>query len=747
MLTNSNHFSFNFVDLRWGRPPVPILPRAFCRKFGSEPAPAWVLVDLRLDANTTIADLCGNWWVRVGQVTPRVGHYANVLLATRCNDMGKVKCFDRTWPRGLSLEDIPFGVRVLNRLRQGGYLENPAALMDVTFAELLRIEGLGTKSLLELTCMTDAAIDIHEQTSAEIATVTGGLETGNTTSLGEGDAGSVALLGAILDEPWADQISDQDPRFAAMLPSGPGTLEDCVERILADPAVASKEVAQLLVELPSIRRRVADIQAMTLEDSLMNLLLAATGVKGPRFDAIVGRLGWAGADPKTLQECGTSLGVTRERFRQIESKVLKRLPSHSVFLPQLDLALDLIERGSPMMVDEAAALVAAHGISRMPFSTASILETARLLGRLTALKVRWVRGQQIVGSEPGNASLSKTIRVARALAGRGGVASVFQVVDRRATESLSSVPSVDPLPTEDEVRRILHSESTCELLDDDWFWFTDLPAGRNRLENLAKKMLCVASPQSHVSIREGVRRAFTYRSKTDVKYRSLVVPPVAVMKRFFQRHPDFRIEGEQVAVVGPLNYRDLLGEGEKVITEVLRAISSGVLDRKSLTDECVARGLNSNTVSVYTSYSPVLEHLGLDLWKLRGVQVDPAAVEAVREQNQMRPKENRLIDFGWSPDGKLWIAWRLPGSTNTLVLGVPGAVRRYLTNVSFQALFKDGARNCGQISINEGGVSYGYGPFLRLSGGDEGDTLLAEFDLSSRCVILSVGDVTVLEQG
>ena len=37
------------------------------------------------------------------------------------------------------------------------------------------------------------------------------------------------------------------------------------------------------------------------------------------------RFGWEGEPPKTLQEVGDEIGVTRERIRQIESKSLKKL--------------------------------------------------------------------------------------------------------------------------------------------------------------------------------------------------------------------------------------------------------------------------------------------------------------------------------------------------------------------------------------------------------------------------------------
>jgi len=247
------------------------------------------------------------------------------------------------------------------------------------------------------------------------------------------------------------------------------------------------------------------------------------------------------------------------------------------------------------------------------------------------------------------------------------------------------------------------------------------------------------------AVREGVRRVFRWRSSTNVRYRSLTVPPQSVLARFLERHPDFLLDGESTTSVKPLDYRKLLGQGEQALVDALRTVSSGVVDRRTLVEECLSRGINENTLSVYTSYSPILEHIGIDLWQLRGVRVDPAAVEAVREQNALRPRETRMQDFGWSSDGKLWAAWTLPAFTGSLVLGIPGAIKRYLSNQSFAARPKDVDRDVGRISINDAGISYGYQPFHRYIGADEGDLLLAEFDLAKSQVVLSINDDRMLE--
>ena len=192
-------------------------------------------------------------------------------------------------------------------------------------------------------------------------------------------------------------------------------------------------------------------------------------------------------------------------------------------------------------------------------------------------------------------------------------------------------------------------------------------------------------------------------------------------------------------------FRDLRGPGEQVIVESLRTSATGVLDRKGLIDTCLPRGINENTLSVYTTYSPILEHLGLDLWKLRGVLVDPVSVEAVRSQNQLRPRETRLLDQGWTSEGKLWIAWRLPSTSGQMVLGVPGAINRFLNSRSFRLVEKESGKEFGNVSITEGGTSYGYGQYLRYIGADEGDTMLAEFDFATQDVEISLADSELLE--
>src|SRR5262245_33742495 len=96
---------------------------------------------------------------------------------------------------------------------------------------------------------------------------------------------------------------------------------------------------------------------------------------------------------------------------------------------------------------------------------------------------------------------------------------------------------------------------------------------------------------------------------------------------------------------------------------------------------------------------------------LRGVRVDPAAIEAVREANVARPRERRVMDHGWTCEGHLWVAVRVPYYTASFVFGMPGAIRRFVAGRDFPAVDEKGTPY-GTVRVSEEGTSHGYGAFL-----------------------------------
>ena len=273
-----------------------------------------------------------------------------------------------------------------------------------------------------------------------------------------------------------------------------------------------------------------------------------------------------------------------------------------------------------------------------------------------------------------------------------------------------------------------------------------IPDIKERVRNVSHKMLSVAAPIELAFLREGVRREFRYRKYRGLRTWPLIVPPRSVLMSYFKGHSEFEILSDSlISPVSPLDYRSELALNERILVDALRSTPACVLDRASFWKECTRRHMNENTFSLYLSYSPVIVHYGLDVWSLRGVHVDPAAIEAVRSANALRPKEKRVLDHGWSPEGHLWLAARLPARHTGFVLGVPSAIRQYIVGREFPAKDENG-QSFGNIRINDQGMSYGFGPFLRQRGADQDDMLMIEFDLVNSDATLRLGDEEILDE-
>lgn len=714
----------------WGSRPLPLLPSALRRLWGEERLPIWMADELRLSRAATYADLDGDVWEHTPSVSRRVLTVLSNMLRGRLADAAPLRFLEfDVWPESVSLKSAPLSTRSTNALGAAGLLDRPHDLVHMTLGNLMRISAIGSRSALEIACTAEALLQAYGEILSQQDHVSMAIPVADWAN----------QLAAAANRPWVDLISERDPRFAALIPRGEGTIGERIEMYLSEPAAINSIVkgTELTNAIERIQQEVTHVEEQSLEESLLYLLKAGSKKRRNQLEALMPRFGWNGNPPQSLEGAAKLLGVTRERVRQIEERFLRSLPA-SIFLPKLDAAITTLENAAPLPVAQAERLLVEKGICRTPFSMESLVNTVRILDRETDLAIDDLRNKdRIVVASNSSVAARSVATVARKLAGMAGVASVFQVASvlNEGGQSLSP----------DEANKILASMSNVEFLNEDWFWVVDLPIRRNRLANVAKKILSVAFPQTISSIREGVRRAFLYRSKTQVRYESLTTPPSDVLAAFFRHSPEFRVDNDRVSLIQPLTYLSELGEVDRAFVDVLRSAATAVLDRRSIVEACVARGLNENSVSTFLTYSPIIEHLGTDVWKLRGVRVDPAAIEALREANASVTSERRLLNFGWRADGKLWIAARLPYNTSGVVLGIPSTIKRYLLDRKFTAIDRTSRSFCGDISINEAGSSFGYGAFFRFSGADPGDVLLAEFDLAKNQVELSLVDELILD--
>jgi hypothetical protein len=318
--------------------------------------------------------------------------------------------------------------------------------------------------------------------------------------------------------------------------------------------------------------------------------------------------------------------------------------------------------------------------------------------------------------------------VARREAGRVGVSNIEEV--HAELEARGQRFSADV------VSRILHSSDRVHFLHEDWFWMPGITSDRNRLRNVSQRMLSVTPRLDVPTLRQGVRRHYQFR-------RIDTVPPVAVLTAFYDAHPEFVLHADgTVSSAGRLDYRKELGDVEEVFVEVLRASPTGLMDRAELEEAVTGRGVNVSTFSVFTTYSPILDHPATNVWSLRGQAVDPAELEALRGVLATRTRRRRTLAYGWNEDGTLQLTV-VVGDVGSPVFGIPSAIARYVAGRRFPALTQDGVP-AGTVVVDDGGASWGYGPFFRRRGAEPGDALTLRFDLVAETVVLSLEDDTVL---
>jgi hypothetical protein len=702
------------------------LPESLRNLWSQEALPDWVIEELGLVEGATSASLGVEAWARYPHdVLPdSVQRFLINIVAMRRAAIANIRVFVRPWPRSLDPSLLTWSNRTRNCLEKAGILSDASRLSAISFGELLSIPALGAVSVLDFSCVAEAAFAPSHQLARDEGTAVSG--------------DPATLLLEAIDAPWSSQVSSQDPRFSDLLTTGHLTVFERLEQLTTEPEDPPIAEMQLASSLSAVRERRSKISSLSLEAALADFVEKLTGYKGLRLRALLRRLGCDGGEPATLEEAAAVLDITRERMRQIHKRFTDRLPSHQVFMPQIDAAIEVLRQAAPLGIDRAAALLQAKGISAQPFHPRSLLAAAEFCSRPQPFEIESSIGAPRVIVEARREFERATLSIACRQAEASGATNIQEIAAELGSRGYANVDH-------EAIRRFLSHCPELEFLSLDWLWHKGGIPDRNRLRNVTRKMLSVTSPINVSEVREGVHRHYKIRRTRGISSWPLVTPPRAILQELYRVHPEFSIDADgMVGSVEKLEYSSELNATERVLFDVLRSSPACLLDRSSLARRCFDSGMNPNTFSQYLTSSPVITHVGTDMWSLRGTKIDAAAVEALREANAARPNERRIIDHGWTERGELWLAARLPEDASHFVLGIPSAIRRYLVGREFPATDENGVV-AGTVRVNDEGTSYGYSPFLVRRGADADDILFITFRLVEKSSLLRLIDDEDLE--
>ena len=719
--------------------------------------PSWVGDIVGLDSGANFQDLPKEILVDSKAEDKALTHFITTLLNRKLRDrsLRKTKCFPHSrlvLDKDL-VESLKMTVRTSNGLSK--YIQSVNAeinVSDITFGDLADIEHLGSKSILEFL----NTIEAHD---SSISLVSGNHDQ-QVDLLDESpiDNEIISLIQRLETHPDLEQIFRGDTRFPSLnisLPMSNYQRGSNLKSLLAEVVEVYKdwsypEKLRLKELLSPLEGTITSIEEMEADISLKHLIaIHYPRAKPANLEAVHNRFGLNIKGILTLEECGQMAGLTRERIRQIESKIVKgisEMPGDGkIFMPSFWRAADELNKEKGNTIESIASKMMSLGLCKAPISVNGFLFFSDLLrgGKLKLVIETLKNGNKILAADGLN--LGGIFVQLPKLYSRNGVASLKLAYDYVSEDIVGA--------DYEDIVSIISSSGMWRSLDLDKCWW--VPANpeeiaRNRLINVAKKALSVASSVSAADLKDGYDRLAIYRNSSGSIYsedptKNIVVPPEKIILEFFKQIPNFNISGELITYDGFLDYTQELGRTEIALVETILESENGVVSRTNLLKGGIDKGVNEASLNSYITYSSVIKHAGVDMHQVIGNSVDAGTLLAHKESVSQKGKKSKRVLLGDWYQGYIRIVFRLPEFVTSVVAGAPSSVKKTLLNKKFDAYDEDGNRYA-TVAVNDQGTIYGMSAFCSENETQENDILLMRFDLLEEKVFLSIIDFSGFQE-
>ena len=586
--------------------------------------------------------------------------------------------------------------RTFNCLNKAGLLDDPARLAETTFSELFTIAGFGDICFVDLLCALETQAATGHRTSQQVLVAAHRL--------------------AKLKE--SARIRSNDPRLGLMIQSlaVPGeNLKQIAEEITRSATYASPP--RLFAQrLDDILLKVRTSRQLRLEEELGELLSFEPLPRNRELAAAY--LGWDGKGTHTLEEVGLPHGLTRERVRQVTQHLVDTLKPKLPFLPVLDRVLQTIGEEIPCSVDWLESILTERKLCWERFRFGSVISAADITGRVCSFVVDDADGLQYVVARDQQGVAKEVLQLTRKAVSHWGVATVEDIAAQASDHVRRDI-------SPKFVETVLSSQPGFSWLDkpSGWFWLKSTT--RNALLNQILKVIAVA-PRIHISeLRAGVSRHHR---------REGFAPPQRVLIALCAQAEGYAIDGDSVLASPPLDYREVLSDTESIIVDVL-CEHGPVMQKPKLEELCFQKGLHRDSLSIHLTYSPVIARYAPGVYGLRGAQIPPGLAESMVKA---RMKTRVLADYGWLPDGRIFLSYKLSeGALSNGVVSVPAGMKSYLQG-EFGLIIADG-QSAGRLVVKDA-QAWGLGPFFRRRGGEPGDLFQIVFDTMQRLASVRLGE-------
>lgn len=423
------------------------------------------------------------------------------------------------------------------------------------------------------------------------------------------------------------------------------------------------------------------------------------------------RLGWGVERPPSLAAASVGLGLTAERFRQVEKEARNQLTAPPASITAL------IERcwdafpNLPGRWTRIRARLREVGIINEGIDPAELARLGQLVGMQPTVLYR---SGYLVGRDGDVPPVALAVERARARARAAGVCNCDSL--------LAELEWSDRWESDDLMADL--AEAGLAGLESGWICHPGAP--RDRLANLTRKMLTACGSLQIDDLMDGLVRQVRVRRLPEL-------PPRTILLAYLRRHPDFAVEGNTVRVRGNPLPETELALTERTLWRALQSSGKGVLTREELRNAAVNAGIDVHTFSAALTYSPIIAQASHGRWRLRG---DTRASSSPKER-AVPARPTRVMRFYWKENGQLTVSGVM-GSAETTVLAIPAAVQPMVEGRDFEGVDAEG-NLFGTVRVVNG-RALGFTAFLDSRPRQRDDVLTASFDLvNGRCVVGIVG--------
>ncbi len=189
-----------------------------------------------------------------------------------------------------------------------------------------------------------------------------------------------------------------------------------------------------------------------------------------------------------------------------------------------------------------------------------------------------------------------------------------------------------------------------------------------------------------------------------------------------------------------MDYEEILGSNEWLMISILKEYGP-ILDYYKFRSLCLDYGMKESTFYMYLSNSPLLAKYAPLVYGIRGLKIMPGKIEDLKKDH--KPKKV-LKDYGWTEDGKIWIAYEI--SDSILRMGnvsIPTSMKPYIED-NYSLKTADNVL-IGELRIKES-TGWGLKDFFNRRGGEVGDFLVIELNNKKNEGKVYLGNYELMDQ-